>query len=49
MEHWFLMKTDFSGNLIPQTEEGIERVAFKNEFETMEALENTYENIKLLF
>ena len=47
--YWFLMKTDFSGNLIPQTEEGIERVAFKNEFETMEALENTYENIKLLF
>ncbi len=47
--YWFLMKTDFSGNLIPQTLEGIEKVTFKNEIEIKEALTNTYENIKLLF
>jgi len=47
--HWFLMKTDYSGILIPQLEEGIEQVVFKNEVETIEALKNTYRNIKLLF
>jgi len=47
--YWFLMKTDFSGKLIPQTEEGIEKVVFMNEKEIKTALENTYENIKLLF
>lgn len=47
--HWFLMKTNFSGELIPQTEEGISVAVFKNEDEKKEALQNTYENIRLLF
>jgi len=47
--YWFLMHTDFVGELAPQLEEGIEQVAFKNEAEVKLALENTYENIKLLF
>ena len=47
--YWFLMKSTFSGKLIPQVEEGIEEVVFKNEDETGLALKNTYENIKLLF
>ncbi|MEX1383142.1 NUDIX hydrolase [Lutibacter sp.] len=47
--YWFLMKTDFSGVLIPQNEEGIEEAVFKNEAETKMALQNTYQNIKLLF
>jgi ADP-ribose pyrophosphatase YjhB (NUDIX family) len=47
--YWYLMKTDFEGQLIPQTEEDIEKVVFKNLEETKTALENTYENIKLLF
>lgn len=47
--YWFLMHTDFVGELTPQSEEGIEQVAFKNEEEVQQALENTYENIKLLF
>jgi len=47
--YWFLMETKHNGNLIPQTEEGIEKVEFKNSKETEEALKNTYENIKLLF
>jgi ADP-ribose pyrophosphatase YjhB (NUDIX family) len=47
--NWFLMHTDFEGVLIPQTEEGIEKVVFKDKIETEEALQNSYENIKLLF
>ena len=47
--YWFLMHTDFVGELTPQSEEGIEQVVFKNETEVKLALENTYENIKLLF
>lgn len=47
--YWFLMHTDFVGELTPQLEEGIEKVIFMNETEVELALENTYENIKLLF
>ncbi len=47
--HWFLMHSNYSGELRPQTEEGIEQVLFKNKSETSKALQNTYENIKLLF
>ena len=47
--HWFEMKTNFDGVLKGQIEEGIEKVAWLNPKETQEALENSYENIKLLF
>jgi 8-oxo-dGTP pyrophosphatase MutT (NUDIX family) len=47
--YWYLMNTTYAGNLVPQIEEGIEKVVFKNEIEIEEALKNTYENIKLLF
>ncbi len=47
--HWYLMKTDYKGKLIPQTEEGITDVVFKNDAATQKALENTYGNINLLF
>ena len=47
--YWFLMTTSYKGKLIPQLEEGIELVVFKNEKEQAEALKNTYENIKVLF
>ena len=47
--YWFLMSTIYKGNLTPQLEEGIIKVAFKNDIEVKEALQNTYENIKLLF
>ncbi len=47
--YWYLMKTDFDGQLVPQTEEGIEKVVFKTNSEITKALDNTYENIKLLF
>ena len=47
--YWYTMQTDFDGELVPQLEEGITDVVFKNEIEVKEALENTYENIRLLF
>ena len=47
--YWFLMRTNYSGNLTPQEEEGIDQVVFKNAHETSKALQNTYQNIKLLF
>ena len=47
--YWFLMHTNYTGNLTPQKEEGIEKVEFKNNIETKEALKNTYANIRLLF
>ena len=47
--YWYLMETNFIGVLEPQLEEGITQVVFKNKKKTKEALENTYENIKLLF
>lgn len=47
--HWFEMQTDFEGTLIGQIEEGIEKVAWLNPGQIKEALENSYENIKLLF
>ena len=46
--HWYLMSTEFVGELIPQIEEEITQVVFKNDSEVKEALDNTYENIKLL-
>lgn len=47
--YWFLMKTNYNGKLIPQKEEHIDKVEFKNSKQTQEALKNTYENIKILF
>ncbi|HEU4497468.1 MAG TPA: NUDIX domain-containing protein [Flavobacterium sp.] len=47
--HWYEMKTSFDGVLLPQEEEGIEKAAWLNPDEIKEALQNSYENIKLLF
>jgi ADP-ribose pyrophosphatase YjhB (NUDIX family) len=47
--YWYLMSTSHSGELVPQLEEGITQVVFKNKEEVLKALENTYPNIKLLF
>ena len=47
--HWFEMQTDFEGTPIGQLEEGIEKVAWLNPEEIKQALNNSYENIKLLF
>ncbi|MEC4005671.1 NUDIX domain-containing protein [Flavobacterium sp. SUN052] len=47
--NWYEMTTDFEGIPIPQAEEGIEKVAWLNREEIKQALNNSYENIKLLF
>ncbi len=46
---WYEMTTTFEGVLIPQAKEGIEKVAWLNPEQVKEALNNSYENIKLLF
>ena len=47
--YWFAMETDFEGELFPQENEGITKVAWLNKTQSIEALENSYANIKLLF
>jgi ADP-ribose pyrophosphatase YjhB (NUDIX family) len=47
--YWFEMKTNYTGELIPQKEEGIKKAKWKNFDKTQEAIQNSYENIKLLF
>jgi len=47
--HWFEMQSDFEGTPIGQLEEGIEKVAWLNPEDIKQALNNSYENIKLLF
>ena len=47
--HWFEMKTDFSETPFPQQDEGIEKAEWLNPEQVKLALENSYENIKLLF
>ena len=46
---WFEMVTDYDGPLTGQIEEGIEDVVWIPIDRVPEALENSYENIKLLF
>jgi ADP-ribose pyrophosphatase YjhB (NUDIX family) len=47
--YWFEMKTEYSGELVPEANEGIEQAVWKNEPQIKEALQNSYANIKLLF
>ena len=43
------MQSTFEGPTIPQTKEGIEKAVWLNPEQIKEALNNSYENIKLLF
>lgn len=47
--YWYEMHTAFNGNLKPQSKEGIEKAKWKNFAQTQKALQESYENIKLLF
>jgi len=47
--HWFLMHSNYKKELIPQLEEGITQVVFKNKTEIEAAFQNTYANIKLVY
>lgn len=46
--YWFEMKTDFTGKLYPQENEGITRVEWLDDAQSAKAVENCYANIKLL-
>lgn len=45
---WFEMKTDFTGQLLPQLNEGITKVKWLKPKKVKEAMKNSYANIKLL-
>ena len=47
--YWFEMHTDFTGELVPEPEEGIKKARWKNFEKSQKALRDSYENIKLLF
>jgi ADP-ribose pyrophosphatase YjhB (NUDIX family) len=47
--HWFLMHTDAEEKPEPQVKEGIEKAVFLDRNSQIEALQNTYSNIRLLF
>jgi 8-oxo-dGTP pyrophosphatase MutT (NUDIX family) len=47
--YWYEMYTDYSGPFSPQKEEGIKKVKWKNFEQSQKALQDSYENIKLLF
>ncbi|MCB0442689.1 MAG: NUDIX domain-containing protein [Flavobacterium sp.] len=47
--HWFEMKTSYSGKMIGQLEEGIEKVEWVKPENIVSCLNNSYENIKLIF
>ena len=47
--YWFEMYSEFDGEFIPQIDEGLLKVKWKNFEKTQKALRDSYENIKLLF
>ena len=47
--YWYEMYSEYEGDLIPQENEGIKKVKWKNFEKTKKALQDSYENIKLLF
>ncbi|WP_108803405.1 NUDIX domain-containing protein [Aquimarina sp. Aq107] len=47
--YWFEMKTEYTGILIPQKDEGIMKVKWKDAKKARKALKDSYENIKQLF
>ncbi len=47
--YWYEMYTEFKGELIPQTEEDIKKAKWKNFEKSQKALQDSYENVKLLF
>ncbi|GGI58241.1 NUDIX hydrolase [Winogradskyella haliclonae] len=46
--YWFEMKTNYSGELIPQEKEGITKVKWLGKKKIKKAMTNSYANIKLL-
>jgi len=46
--YWYLMKTSYSGKLVPQLTEGIERAVWKDKDEIQSVMKNVYKNIEVL-
>ena len=46
--YWYAMRSDYTGTLVPETKEGIEKVEWKNPLQIKEALKNSYRNIEQL-
>ena len=46
--YWFEMTSNYEGKLEPQVNEGITKVEWLNPMQTVEAMENSYANIKIL-
>jgi|TARA_B110000444_G_scaffold261340_1_gene312760 ADP-ribose pyrophosphatase YjhB (NUDIX family) len=47
--YWFLMSSNYKGNLNPQIKENIEKAVWKNKTEIKESMKNMYSNIEMLF
>ncbi len=47
--YWYEMKTDYTGELVPEVKEGIMKVKWKDREKAQKALQKSYANIKLLF
>ena len=47
--HWYEMKTDYEGELVPEKSEGIKKAKWKDFKKSKKALRKSYANIKLLF
>jgi len=47
--YWYEMYTEFKGELTPQLDEGIKKAKWKNFEKSQKALQDSYENVKLLF
>jgi 8-oxo-dGTP pyrophosphatase MutT (NUDIX family) len=49
LTHWFIMETDFDEKLKPQKKEGIDKAVWINKKEAIQALKQSYANIRELF
>lgn len=47
--YWYEMFSDYDGDLVPEVEEGIKKVKWKNFEKSQKAINKSYENVKLLF
>ena len=47
--YWYDMTTTYKKKLVPQTEEGIEKVCWKDEVTAKELAKSSYKNIQLVF
>lgn len=49
LTHWYAMHSNYTGELIPQANEGIEKAMWLNEKQAQESLDLSYANIKDVF